>query len=85
MPKKTRKQKIVSGERRKLLLLSQMETVEIPRPSRQEVPSKHPPEEDLKLKNYFLLDLKKSVVFILIVVALEIAVYYGTINNYFGR
>ena len=35
------------------------------------------------LREYFIHDLKKSLIFILAIIALEIAVYFGTISNYF--
>ncbi len=40
-------------------------------------------EKDLSLKIFFKQDLRKSLILIGLIIALEIIIYFGTINNYF--
>lgn len=40
-------------------------------------------KEETALKTFFIKDLKKSLLLIGLIIALEIIIYFGTINNYF--
>jgi hypothetical protein len=97
MPKKTRREKLLSAERKKLKLLQQYEqalnTLNIPTSKKtaeattstakkqQEIQLD---EKDLDEKKFFLQDFRKSLMLIALIIALEIIVYFGTINNYFS-
>jgi len=41
-------------------------------------------QQDLALAGYFVSDLRKSAAVILFIIALEIALYYGTMYSYLG-
>ncbi len=100
MPKKTRQEKVLSAQRKKIKLLEQLiqtrsvDTVSpaspknvsaSPTPEKSEkILEKLPVDEkDLALKNFFIKDLKKSLLLIILIITLEIIIYSGTINNYF--
>lgn len=97
MPKKTRKEKVIAAYRKKLRLLEQMEKPSIPEVTAsfaKSAPAEEPPsakieekytinKEDATLKTFFIKDLKKSLLLIGLIIALEIIIYFGTINNYF--
>lgn len=85
MPKKTRKEKILSAERKKTRLLQQ-----ISQPITPVVISSSPKiqkpvldETETGMKTFFIKDLKKSLLLVGLIIALEIIIYFGTINNYF--
>lgn len=94
MPKKTKHEKILAKERRlKLLqkLYSSETSAQTVHVKKQSISLSHATvtkslsqerEDDLKARRYFLSDFKRSLAFITFVIALEIAVYFGTINNY---
>lgn len=91
MPKKTRREKMLSAYRKKLKLLEQLNApVVVEQAVRPEkIPEvkisreKYESNDDEKLiKNFFISDLKKSIFLIGIIIALEIIIYFGTINNY---
>jgi len=99
MPKKTRKEKALSEQRRKLKLLEQLSQPLSTVASSIDKTDKASPKElktdsseleftlseaEMLSKKYFLKDLKKSLLLIGLVIALEIIVYFGTINNYFN-
>ncbi len=94
MPKKTKQEKILARERR-FKLLRELQVVEVT-PSRIEknIQKPQPPqdstapigierEEDKSARQYFVSDFKKSLMYVGVIIALEIAVYFGTISNYF--
>lgn len=88
MPKKTRRDKIVAQERKRLKLLAQVSISEIT-PVREPLPKiakttvvESLSQEDISVKNYFFGDLKKSFLLIGCIIALEIVIYFVTINNY---
>lgn len=85
MPKKTKREKIVSQYRKRIKLLELMreaETDQEPEKITAQVESGRP-DNDLLLKKHFISDLLKSLSFIFAIIALEIAIYFGTINKYF--
>lgn len=92
MPKKTRREKVLAKERRlKVLQKTQMHVSEnsIPAHERMTVESKVAEKVspsykvDDRTRTYFISDFKRSLFYISIIIALEIVVYFGTINNYF--
>ncbi len=96
MPKKTKREKILAKERHRLRLLQELQLQQIPHsresssikqtiPEKTQVAQSPMPEtgEEKSFRQYFLEDFKKSLLLIGFVIALEIAVYFGTINNYF--
>lgn len=79
MPKKTRRQKALSKERRiKFLLKQTPQQNEIPKEKVVEVVKIDLVTSDV---SYFASDLKRSLAYIAIVITLEIVVYFGTINR----
>ncbi|OGK18685.1 hypothetical protein A3G67_02335 [Candidatus Roizmanbacteria bacterium RIFCSPLOWO2_12_FULL_40_12] len=95
MPKKTKHEKNLARERKRLRLLQnlqQPETVAVREqinvekaPAIEPLASRDtkPNSEEKVLLQHFKRDFKKSLVLIVSIIALEIAVYFGTINNYF--
>jgi len=80
MPKKTRRQKVLSKERRiKFLLKQTPQQDEILKEKVVGTTKIDPVTSDV---SYFTSDLKRSLFFIAIVITLEIIVYFGTINRY---
>ena len=94
MPKKTKRAKRLAQEHKKALLLQKF-TIEEPvlRPQKSESAPvqirKTTPvislssQGDVDMRSFFVSDFLKSLVLIVGIIALEIAVYFGTINNYF--
>lgn len=93
MSKKTREEKIIAGYRKKLQFLRQQKNsqavVNQPTPVIQTQPEKvevkeiyTPKEEDATIRKYFLLDFKKSIGLIFIIIALEIVFYFVRIKGY---
>ena len=87
MPKKTRREKVLAKERRLKLLQKNQVYISEPTPVKQIAQTESPtadktprpsPTQD-KVRTYFMVDFKKSLFFISIIIALEIAVYFGTI------
>ncbi len=83
MPKKTRRQKALSEERREKFLLEQ--AFREPRNSTPEAVETIKTDYPTSDVSYFTSDLKRSLIIVLIVITLEIIVYFGTINRYFGN
>jgi len=92
MPKKTRKQKIISEKRREEFLLHQLtktntpvSTVKIEEKDKKEIQSyeKIASSQDKGIREYFISDFRKSIFIISLIIALEIVMYFGTINRYF--
>lgn len=89
MPKKTRAQKILSQLRKRQKLLQQS----TPRIEQQKIVIQKSPSQEKKtvptisntenqqLKQHFLSDLRRSFTFISIIIALEIVIYFASINN----
>lgn len=86
MPKKTRKKKILAQQRKVSLNITS-----INKPIRENITSQNSPEvhkistpskADTLSQMYFVEDLKKSLRLIGIIIALEIMIYFGTMNNY---
>jgi hypothetical protein len=91
MPKKTREEKIVSASRKKLKLLQQLdapqitfEKPELKKSLTQQVVKEEfrPNEKEITLKTFFIKDLRRSLLLSGLIIALEIIIYFGTINNY---
>ena len=81
MPKKTKKQKILVEYRRKLRLLERSVTSRMTEekvipakagysPPQREIP-KQPPQK------YFFSDLRKSLILVVVIIALEIGLYFA--------
>lgn len=90
MPKKTKREKIISQYRKRLKLLELLQETPKQIPTDQE-PEKivveiesARPDNDLQLRKFFVSDLKKSLSFVAAIIALEIIIYFGTINKYFS-
>ena len=98
MPKKTKREKRLAQEHKRTQLLQKFtlqETVVVPaaeEEKRVEIPTsvlapklaKSPlTQEETLMSKFFISDFRKSIMLIGIIIALEIAVYFGTINNYF--
>jgi hypothetical protein len=93
MPKKTKKQKIISQYRKKLKMIQRTNQVPTPAivlntpPNDIEHPiTKEQPQalskEDASLVFFFKSDLKKSLALIFFMIALEFFLYFATIKNY---
>ncbi len=90
MPKKTKKQKILASYRRKLQLLeklNQSNSFIQEKPQEKKFSEKRLSEniyqkvkiekkEDKNISYYFFSDLKKSLIFIFLIISLEIALYF---------
>ncbi len=97
MPKRTKQEKIMAQYRKRLKLIQQlqepdrkMEVRNVKQDyedeSEKTLQTSHitPPASNFQSHtSYFVNDLKRSLIFIVSIIALEIAVYFGTINNYF--
>ena len=89
MTKKTREEKIIAAKRKKLKLLKQQKRTENLNQQTPEVTPNilKPPEkvketgEDHLRRTYFIKDLKKSLLIILLISALEIIIYFARINR----
>ena len=89
MAKKTRKEKIIAQYRRKLQLLETRSENIISPPvvaNKQHIEAKQImsssvslSDEDQVTKKYFISDFKKSLIIIVLVIALEIGLYFVTI------
>ena len=93
MTKKTKKQKILSQKRKEAFLLHQayksqefikeVKNINDAKPlfnSNKESLS----DQDFNIRNFFIHDFKKSIFIIALIIALEIVLYFGTINKYFN-
>ncbi len=78
MPRKTLKEKQAAAMRR-IHIAPKTEQAARPVPSRTEVS-----EEDKAQRSYFSQDLRKSLVIVTVVFALEFLLYYATMSNYLG-
>ncbi len=97
MPKKTRQEKVLAAYRKKLRLLEQMnqpltpevvsssaKNAAIEKPSFVKIEEKPTIDrEETLLKTFFIKDLRKSLLLVGLIIALEIIIYFGTINHYF--
>ncbi len=93
MPKRTKREKIIAEYRKRMRLLQQMNLSSVQSVQKEEQTEENkplsqslPPAGDSSeaVKKFFIGDLKKSFIFIIIIIALEIIVYFGTISKYFG-
>lgn len=97
MSRKTKEEKKLANLRKQKILLQQISSTKILHkeithaPIKQiEIESKEVklPDlvelkpEDLSRRNYFVRDLKKSLIIIVGIITLEILVYFATINRY---
>lgn len=81
MPKKTRREKQTAHERRLQHLLRFKERPTTIVVTEQKSSTK---QVDASISPYFKSEFRKSLLLIGIIIALEIILYYGTINNYFS-
>ena len=88
MPKKTKKEKIIAAYRNKLRILYSTQPViteKTPNATAPEQSGKEDfilSEQDKTTTTFFMGDFKKSILLILGIIALEIILYFATINNY---
>lgn len=88
MPKKTKKEKIIAEYRNKLRILHSAQSTipeKIPYsalPERSDKEHYVLSEQDKTTAAFFMADFKKSLFLILGIIALEIILYFATINNY---
>jgi hypothetical protein len=91
MARKTKKEKIISQFRKQLMLLQvQQKSPPLERKDVNpqvtkaiETPLKDSlSEKDWEISSYFVKDLKKSLVLITAIIALEFFLYFATINHY---
>jgi hypothetical protein len=87
MPKKTKKEKLLALYRKRIRLLEQksqiiIEKSPITKSEKIELPTKLENEEIIPtsqenlISKYFFLDLKKSLILIVLIIALEIGLYF---------
>ncbi|MEX1052362.1 MAG: hypothetical protein WEC80_00770 [Patescibacteria group bacterium] len=91
MPKKTKKQKIQAQLRKKDFILNQAKKEK--NLSKIQLKAKHKklvlPDTVVNTKQehsattYFKKDLVKSLIIVIIIIAIEIVLYFGRINEYF--
>lgn len=90
MPKKTKKEKLLAAYRKQLRQLKENKNLsnsEVPaveeikeKPVEKKVDLKKNNEqisEDIVLSKYFYMDFRKSLVFIVLIIALEIGLYFA--------
>lgn len=92
MPKKTRKEKIESQKRKEIKKTSPvLETSPKKEIIREEPKISQTPlainltQEENTIRKYFEHDLRKSLLIIGVIFALEFFFYFATMNNYLGR
>jgi len=91
MPRKTKKQKIQAQLRQKDFLLNLEKKGEKPTEIQVKLKKKSLIQPDTTVytnkatpvTSYFKKDFVKSIIVISIIIALEIVIYFGTINKYF--
>ncbi len=85
MPQKTKREKIVSEQRKRAKLLELLGDQKIDQTSEKNISpiESGRPDSNLVLKKHFSSDLLKSLVLVFVIIALEIVIYFGTINKYF--
>lgn len=96
MPRKTRKEKKVAAQHNKLRFLSDTkQSITISLPDSTDIKKSSPPsflkesnkpntqlaQEELHMRTFFLTDFRKSMVFITAIIALEICLYFASINH----
>ncbi len=95
MPRKTKKEKLISGYRKKIQLLQSFQTVPYqPLENKISISEKKvekksvipqvnfkPTEEDEKIRHFFFIDLRKSLFIIGFILALEISLYFVSMYN----
>lgn len=83
MPKKTKRQKIIAAYRKKIKLTTGVSPVAAPIQVNPKVTTsiKETPKENEKISenSFFFSDLKKSLILVGVVIALEIALYFARI------
>ena len=88
MPKKTKKEKIIAIYRNKLRILHSTQPTIPEKVLQKAVPERSNEEhfilseQDKTTAAFFIADFKKSMFLILGIIALEIILYFATINNY---
>ncbi len=98
MPKKTKREKRLAQEHKRTQLLQKFtlqepvfqpvqieakKTENISLEPKQKYVKSPLTQEERMISNFFISDFRKSIMLITFIIALEIAVYFGTINNYF--
>jgi hypothetical protein len=87
MSKKTRQQKIIAEYRRKMKMM-QNTSITPPitvTPKIKPVEIHHGKEEDTVIRDYFLSDVRKSLILIAFIIALEIGLYFVNISGNLER
>ncbi|MBI5127530.1 hypothetical protein HZA76_03705 [Candidatus Roizmanbacteria bacterium] len=76
MSKKTKKEKIIAAYRKQLRHLRESQPVLPIKKDSPVVVAKVVTQPKQTLPNYFFVDFKKSLIFIVLIIALEIALYF---------
>lgn len=91
MPKKTKKEKIIATYRRKLKLIQNQQInipikqdneISIPIPNAVIEKKQSLSEDEQLITLFFFKDLKKSLILIIFIIALEFFLYFATIKQY---
>ncbi len=94
MPQRTKKEKIAAQQRKALhytLLEPQTKFEPQDKPAAtihrlvSSEPQQQPSREDSMIGQFFVQDLRKSMIFIVSILALEIFLHFARISNYFSR
>jgi uncharacterized protein YktB (UPF0637 family) len=87
MPQRTKKEKQAAKQRRALKYTIVESASPVVKEHTQEKTSrKHEVTvEEVETKNYFLQDLRKSALFIVVILGLEIFLHFARISNYFTK
>lgn len=90
MPQRTKKEK-VAAKQKQALKYTIIENASPVKPTRvTETVVKHHEKhvlthEEIETKNYFFQDLKKSIVFIIAILGLELFLHFARISTYFSK
>ncbi len=76
MSKKTKKEKIIAAYRKQLRLLHEQQPILQEKKETPEEKAQAIPEKKAELPKYFFADFRKSLIFIIIIIALEIGLYF---------
>lgn len=87
MPKKTKKEKILAAYRKKLRLLEQTRPFEtqpvlnninpeVKKESKNKNALQSKKTEPVQIPKFFIIDLRKSLILIILIIALEIGLYF---------
>ncbi len=84
MPKKTRRQKALAKQRKIDFLLRKTSPSE-PEPQAEMTVTTVKTDQVSSTVTYFASDLRRSLLYVSLIITLEIIVYFATINRYLGN